>query len=185
MVKRNLLTYVQRSGRRKTAKINPIKEDKMFHNRSSKVLTVLVATALVTLIFGTAISTPQNVNEASDTSRAVNLIDWFLQHGASGYQDDASSNATDTTRAVGLIDWFLQHGGSGYQDDASAKSTLTQPNAPIEGWVYLHDSVNNKWYAYPATTPPGIVFDVDNIYELRNGPGNSASACGLSTQPDC
>lgn len=66
----------------------------MFHNRSFNAFVVLAAMALVTLIFGTAIGTLPTGNQASDTSRAMNLIDWFLQHGGSGHQDDASNAAT-------------------------------------------------------------------------------------------
>lgn len=62
---------------------------------------------------------------------------------------------------------------------------LTQPRAPTSGWVYHHDSVTNKWYAYHyESTPAG--FMIDEPYELPNGPGNSENRCGLvPAEPDC
>ncbi len=70
---------------------------------------------------------------------------------------------------------------------ASAKlepPMFTQLQTPMASWVYHHDSLANKWYAYHfAITSTGPV--IDEFYELQNGPG-AASGCGLDrAEPDC
>lgn len=59
-------------------------------------------------------------------------------------------------------------------------------NAPIEGWIYHHDSVTNKWYAYhySSTSMGGPV--VDDTFELEGRPDGMSSGCGLNrTAADC
>jgi hypothetical protein len=52
---------------------------------------------------------------------------------------------------------------------ALVNSAVVQTNAPMSGWVYHHDSLTNKWYAYHyATTSTGHV--IDDTIELPSAP---------------
>ncbi len=72
---------------------------------------------------------------------------------------------------------------------ANPSSTVVSPSVALKssltsGWVYQHDSVTNKSYAYHLSTwPTGPV--IDETYELQNDPG-TVSGCGLDrAEPDC
>jgi len=121
----------------------------MSRNQSFGLIVVLAVLMLVTLIFGTGVATPPAAltgNGASDPVYAANLIDWFLQHGGSGYRDDASN---DPSYAVNLIDWFLQHGGSGYRDDASNDSSYA---VNLIDWFLQHGGSGYRDDASNITT---------------------------------
>ncbi len=141
----------------------------MLNNRSFVLVVVLVALALVTLIFGTAVGTApvsQSRQAQSNADRAANMIDWFLQHGGSDYRDDVS----DSSAAI----------------KAQPKNNAAQRSEPITpGWVYRYDSSSGKFHAqHFDVTPTGPIIDED--IELLQVPGAPTNGCGLSRiEPDC
>jgi len=52
---------------------------------------------------------------------------------------------------------------------AAINPAVVQTNAPMSNWVYHHDSLSNKWYAYHyATLSTGLT--IDDTIELPSAP---------------
>lgn len=148
----------------------------MFRNRWLGLVVALAVLAL-TLVFGTVVATPSDApsgGAASDPAYQVNLIDWYLQHGGSGYRDDASNDATPAISVrpdcnVALTDAQLE------QNDAQLGASAST-SAATTGWVYEYYALREKWYAYHfSTTSTGRV--IDDSYEMASDP------CAVQVQP--